>query len=222
MPTQPLTRRGASEQRAAPRERRGTPVTRRSRFGGTDGNEVLTTATAALLVALLLAEGVTILQMDGLLRVHMFIGMVLIPPVALKLGTTGYRFARYYTGNRAYREKGPPVIWLRMLAPVLVLMTIGVLATGVWLMALGHKSDTVLLLHKATFIIWGAAFGIHFLAYIPRVLRSLRDDWRGSRRQAVPGSSMRAMLVAASLGGGVALALAVLGTIGAWHGHHGG
>ena len=35
------------------------------------------------------------------------IGMVLIPPVALKLGSTGYRFARYYLGSPVYRAKGP-------------------------------------------------------------------------------------------------------------------
>jgi len=36
----------------------------------------------------------------------------------------------------------------------------------------------------------------------------------------VPGSGARAMLLAASLGGGVALGLALLGTITSWHGGH--
>ena len=44
---------------------------------------------------------------------------------------------------------------MRLLAPILVAMTIGVFATGIWLLALEHKSDQVLLLHKVTFIIWG-------------------------------------------------------------------
>ena len=46
--------------------------------------------------------------MGGLLSVHMFIGLVPVPPVILKLANTGYRFPRYYGGARAYREKGPP------------------------------------------------------------------------------------------------------------------
>ena len=46
--------------------------------------------------------------MGGLVSAHMFIGMVLIPPVLLKLASTGYRFVRYYTGSQAYRAKGPP------------------------------------------------------------------------------------------------------------------
>jgi hypothetical protein len=191
-----------------------------SHTGGTDGNEILTSATAVLLVALLLAEGVTILNMRGLRGAHMFIGMALIPPVLLKLGSTGYRFVHYYAGTPAYREKGPPLLALRLLAPVLVATTVAVLATGVLLLAAGHKSGTLLEVHKVTFIVWGVVFGVHFLAYVPRVVRSLGADWGAARRRAVPGAEVRGMLVAASVGGGAALALALLPTINAWHGGH--
>ena len=91
--------------------------------------------------------------------------MVLIPPVGLKLASTGYRFARYYTHSPAYREKGPPLLPLRLLAPVLVATTLGIFVSGVWLMLLGHRSDQVLLIHKVSFIVWGVVFGIHLLAY---------------------------------------------------------
>ena len=195
-----------------------TRASRRERLGGTSGNEILTSATAATLTILLLAEGVTVLRMNGLVTAHMFIGMVLIPPIVLKLASTGYRFARYYTGARPYREKGPPYLPLRVLAPVLVFATIGLFGTGVWMMASGHRSDTVMFFHKASFIVWGVVFGIHFLVYVPRVWRSLRADWSDARRYAVPGAGWRGMLVAASLGGGVALALALLSTMQAFHG----
>jgi hypothetical protein len=59
------------------------------RLGGTDGNEGLTSATAVVLTGLLGVEGVTILRMRSLVSLHMFIGMVLIPVIALKLGSTG-------------------------------------------------------------------------------------------------------------------------------------
>jgi hypothetical protein len=59
---------------------------------------------------------------------------------------------------------------------------------------------------------------VHFLAYVPRVARSLRADWGAARRDAVPGAGLRAMLTAAALGGGAALALALLPAINAWHG----
>lgn len=200
--------------------RRAAALSRRTRLGATEGNEILTSVTALLLVALLIAEGLTILRIGSLITPHMFTGMALIPPVLLKLGSTGWRFARYYTGAHAYVEKGPPLLPLRLLAPILVVATIVVLATGVWLMLLGHRSGTVLLLHKASFIVWGAVFAIHFLAYLPRMVRSLRADWTASRRHEIPGAGVRGMLVAASLGGGLALAVAVLSLITAWHGGH--
>jgi hypothetical protein len=186
----------------------------------TEGNEALTNATAVVLVGLLLAEGITIVRMRGLVGAHMFIGMVLIPPVLLKLASTGYRFVRYYTGSDAYRAKGPPALPLRLLAPLLVAATVVVFVSGVLLLAAGHKSDTLLSVHKVSFIVWGVVFAVHFLAYAQRVTRSLRADWGAARREAVPGAGARAILVAGASGGGVALALALLSTIDAWHGGH--
>lgn len=60
----------------------------RRSFGGVAGNEILTCAVAAVLTCLLLAEGVTLLRLGPLLVPHMFIGMVLVPLVLLKLGST--------------------------------------------------------------------------------------------------------------------------------------
>jgi hypothetical protein len=151
--------------------------------------------------------------MNGLLSVHMFVGLVLIPPVLLKLASTGYRMISYYAGARPYRVKGPPPLPLRLLAPLVVASTVAVLASGVLLLAEGHRSSSVLTIHKVSFIVFGATFGVHFLAYIPRVLRSLRADWGASRRESVPGVGARALLLAAALGGGAALALALLGPI---------
>jgi hypothetical protein len=190
-------------------------------LGGTAGNETLTSATALVLVALLIAEGITIVRIGSLRSEHMFIGMVLIPPVLLKLGSTGYRFVRYYAGTRAYRAKGPPPMPLRVLAPLLVITTLLVFATGVALLIVGHRPGLLFTVHKVSFIVWGAFFGVHFLAHLPRMARSLRDDWTREGRRRVPGSGMRLALVVASLGGGAAVALAVLPLITGWHGHHG-
>jgi hypothetical protein len=190
----------------------------RARLGGIEGNEILTSATALVLTMLLLAEGVTIVDMGGLLSAHMFIGLVLIPPVLLKLGSTGYRFARYYTGARPYREKGPPALPMRLLGPPLVVTTIGVFVTGILLLLAGHKSDQLLFIHKIFFFVWGGLFAVHFLVYLPRALRSLGDGWSASRGERTPGAGLRGTLLAATAGGGVALALALLPTVDAWHG----
>ena len=182
----------------------------------TEGNEILTSFTAALLIGLLAAEGLTVLHMNGLLTAHMLIGLALIPVVALKLGSTGYRFACYYLGNRAYREKGPPLLPLRILAPFFVAATVAVFATGVILLVDGHKAGSVLEVHKVSFIVWGVLFVPHLLVHLPRVLHSLRHDWTPARRKAVPGSGWRAALTALALGSGAALGLALLPTVEAW------
>jgi hypothetical protein len=189
---------------------------KRRSFGGVAGNESLTSAIAAVLTILLLAEGVTILRLGPLLAPHVFIGLVLVPLVLAKLASSGYRFARYYANSPAYREKGPPLLPLRLLAPVLVAATLGVFATGVALLVDGHKSSTLLFFHKASFVLWGAVFGIHFLAYLPRILRSLRADWSARRRRAVGGAGLRVTLVGTALSSGFLLALALLPAIDAW------
>ena len=58
------------------------PARTARRLAGVEVNELLTSSAAALLVILLIAEGITILDMRGLLGPHMFIGLVLIGPVA--------------------------------------------------------------------------------------------------------------------------------------------
>jgi hypothetical protein len=184
------------------------------RSGGIEGNAALTSAAAVVLTALLLAEGVTIIDMGGLRTPHMVVGLVLIPPILVKLGSTSYRFVRYYTRAPAYVKKGPPLIWLRLLAPLLVATTLAIFVTGIALLAVGHKSDTLLEVHKVAFIVWGALFGVHFLAHLPEMVRSVRRDWR------LPGSSARLALVAGSVIVGVGLAVALLSPITGWHGSH--
>ena len=205
--------------RPRPRGPHASPPSRppKPALGGTEGNEVLTRLTAAVLLGLLVAEGITILSIEGLVQPHMFIGLVLIPPVALKLATTSYRFARYYTGSAEYREKGPPELIPRLTGPVLVLATLSLFASGVWLMALGHSSDAVLTLHVTSAIVWVVAFAIHLLVHGLDVLRSLRADWKQTLLRSTGGAGARAMLLAASLGAGLALALSLLGAITGWH-----
>jgi hypothetical protein len=191
-----------------------TGTERPGRFGGTHGNELLTSATAVVLTGLLIAEGVTIIWLGGLLTEHMFIGLVLIPPLVLKLASTGYRFVRYYAGTARYRVKGPPPPALRALAPLLVVTTILIFATGVGLLVLGHKSDLLLELHKVSFIVWSACFGVHFLWHLPHVWEALAAHRRARRPE---GSALRGLAVTASLGAGTVLAVALLSLIEGWH-----
>jgi hypothetical protein len=142
--------------------------------GGPDGNEVLTTATGIVLLVLLAALGVTIVFIGRLLSEHLFLGLLLLGPIALKMASTGYRFSRYYTGDRAYVEKGPPWTPLRLTAPLVVLTTLVVFLTGIVLLAVGplHR-DPWLLMHKVSFFLWLAVTAVHVLGHVPEVSRML-------------------------------------------------
>jgi hypothetical protein len=182
------------------------------RFGGIDGNAALTSTVAIVLTALLLAEGVTIIDMGGLRTPHMLIGLVLVPPLLVKLASTGYRFARYYTGAVVYREKGPPVMLLRALAPLLVATTISIFVTGIALLIDGRRSDALIEAHKVSFIVWAVVFGVHFLGHLPTMVRWV------ARTASVPGTRLRLALVSASVVGGIGLAVIAAGAISRWHG----
>ena len=194
--------------------------------GGPEGNERLTAASAAVLFVLLAAEGVTIVFLRPLLSAHVFIGMLLIPPVALKTASTGWRFVRYYTGDRNYREKGPPLLPLRLLAPLVVASTVALFATGVALLVVGPGRGVVLGLHKASFAVWLVAMSVHVLAYIRRVPGLARSDWRRADPAPIGGSFARRTLLAGALVAGVVLALVTVRYAQPWvhwaaafHGH---
>jgi hypothetical protein len=176
---------------------------RRDRLGGTAGNRLLTSTTALVLAALLAAESVTILWLGTLRTEHMFIGLVLIGPVALKLASTGYRFARYYTRAPRYRAEGPPVLALRVLAPVLVATTLLIFASGVLLVIIGHRSCLVLELHKVAFIVWSGCFGVHFLCTFRAPGAHSRRACARQAPSARPARASRGLLLGAALGGGV-------------------
>jgi hypothetical protein len=175
----------------------------KTRSGGSAGNEQLTAVVATLLLVLLAIEGATLLNLTTLLTVHAFVGMLLIPVVALKLGSTGWRMLRYYRRGEDYVRRGPPHLALRLLVgPVLALSSILVLGTGVALLVVDETHGTLVGLHKASFIVWAGAFGIHVLAHIVNVPRVMRAR--------IPGVALRAALVAVTLIAGAGLAVATL------------
>jgi len=206
--------------------------------GGTDGNELLTAEVGVLLFVLLAVLGITILRIGQLLWLHLFLGLLLLGPVVLKMASTGYRFMRYYTHNRAYRSKGPPEPYLRLLAPIVVLSTVAVFATGVALLLLGPSSrGTLLLAHKVTFIVWIMFTALHVLGHLPDVQRTmlngrtLRSEvltgaspGRSGRPQSLPtaepGRSGRALSIAGALLAGLILALLLLPQFEPWLHYH--
>jgi hypothetical protein len=188
------------------------------RTGGVAGNARLTGAVAVALLVLLAAEGVTIPFIGQLLGPHLFIGLLLVPPVALKLASTGYRFARYYTGDEPYVQKGPPPLALRLLAPGVVLTTLAVFGTGVALLFTGPPSNTLIFVHKLSFIAWVALMSLHVLGHLLELPRLASADWRrhGPPEARLAGAGMRASALAMAIVTGVALGFLALSVGSAW------
>jgi hypothetical protein len=182
-------------------------------LGGSRGNEILTSVNAAVLIGLIGVQLVTVIALDSMIRVHLFVGVVLLGPVALKLATTGYRFIRYYTGAREYRDKGVPSTLLRVIAPVFVLATIGLFASGVALLVSGNGEGGVRGLHVASFWVWVACLAVHVGLNGSEVLHNLRAEWSSRVWMRLAGAEIRAALVLASMLGGVLLALALISKI---------
>jgi hypothetical protein len=197
--------------------------------GGTDGNERLTAAAGVLLLVLLAALGVTIVRNGQLLWLHLFLGMLLIGPVLLKLGSTGYRFVRYYSGNPAYRRKGPPATPMRLLAPLVVLSTVVVFGSGVALLFAGPSSrGTLFPIHKLSFFAWLALMGLHVLGHLADLPAPLRADYGGADSDLgelsgrLPGRDGRVLSLLGMLVAGLVLAVLVIPEFGPWvNGFHG-
>jgi hypothetical protein len=143
--------------------------------------------------------------------------MLLIGPVALKICSTCYRFARYYTGAAAYVRKGPPAPLLRLLGPFVILTSLAVLGTGIVLAAAGPGSGPWLLLHKASFVLWLGVMSIHVLAYAWRLPRILLGRRPGAARAAVRGGGARWLLVAGAMAGGLLAAVLTVHLAAPWH-----
>jgi hypothetical protein len=119
------------------------------------------------------------------------------------LAAEGARMLRYYLRGEDYVQRGPPHAALRVLvAPVLVASTLVLFATGVALLVLGQSHGTVVGLHKAAFVVWVGAAGVHVLVHVPKLRRALS--------QRIPGAALRAALVAATVLGGAVPATATL------------
>jgi hypothetical protein len=200
------------------------PSEERLTGGGTSGNERLTATTGVLLLVLLAIIGVTILGLGQLLWVHLFVGMVLIGPMLLKLASTGYRFARYYTGDPAYREKGPPAAPMRLLAPFVVISTVVVMGSGVAQLFAGPSSrGTLFPIHKLSFFAWLAFTGLHVLGHLLDLPAPLRADYRANAALSghEPGRDGRILSLAGVLIAGLVLAVLVIPEFGPWlHAHH--
>src|SRR5437588_8251298 len=181
---------------------------------GVVGNERLTALAGAVLLVLILVELVSALNLHALLPIHIFVGVLLAGPLVVKLGSTGYRFLRYYTRAPAYVRSGPPRLPLRVLAPLLLVTTLVVVGSGIGLVVAGPAQSSLLrTLHSLSVLIWLSLLAIHVVAYLWRTLRWIADDWRNHPAEQAPGRGFRlGVNLGALLVGSVAALLLFPGT----------
>jgi hypothetical protein len=200
-------------QPAAAREARHFGAPQRSNKG-VEANARLTSSTAVVLLVLLAVEGFTVLSVRSMIQPHVFIGVLLIPPVLLKIGSTTYRFFRYYSGSPEYRRKGPPHPLLRVLGPLLVMSSVVVLASGVALLFVGPGlRQNMMLLHKVSFVLWFGVMTIHVLGHILETAKIAPQDFYARTRRQVKGAGLRQWGIATSILVGLLLGWMSLGHI---------
>jgi hypothetical protein len=179
---------------------------------GVESNARLTAMTGVVLLVLFIAEIATVLMgTRSVLTLHVTLGLILVPPVLLKIASTTWRMTAYYRGNAAYREKGPPALALRLLGPFLVLLTMLVFLSGIALIV-GPRAlhGSFLIVHKASFYLWLLALAVHVAAHLKNVVRLAGEDIARHTRMRAAGALYRLLTLTSSLvlGGGIALALA--------------
>lgn len=174
---------------------------------GVIGNERLTALVSLVLLVLMIVELVTSAFLRLWLPAHTVVGVLLAGPLLVKMGSTGWRFLRYYTGAPAYVRRGPPPLVLRVLSPVLLVTTLVMVGSGIGLVVSGPLQP-LLLAHVFSALLWLPLMAVHSLAHWLQVPRSIASDWssrRGSRFYAGRGLRL-----------GTNLGALLLGGIGAW------
>lgn len=213
------------------RGRRHDPALGRS--GGPAGNARLTSLTGLVLLVVIVAELITLLDVTGLIGWHVGIGIVMIALALLKSASTGWRILGYYTGRRPYVTAGPPPTLLRLLGPLVIVTTLGVLGSGLALIAIGQRQSerplfsfvgqqiSPLTIHQIFFILFAVCTGIHLLARFIPAVSVLGGRSRGALgADGVPGASGRLMTLTATVLASVLAVVLVLPVQGWRHDHH--
>ena len=198
----------------------GVGEDRHDRDPAVEANARLTGTTGLLLIVLFFFEGLTIPFIHSLVSWHILIGLVLIPPLAVKMSSTMWRFGHYYLRDQRYRKAGPPHPLLRMLGPVVLASTVVLFASGIGLWIAGPSNHTLFRIHQVSFVLWFVVVAVHVAAHLLRATRlaaaDAHDASRAARSVAPPQRNRarrRRVLVAASLVAGLIVGIVSSGAV---------
>jgi hypothetical protein len=147
----------------------------------------------------------------SVLSLHVAIGLILVPPVLVKLASTTWRMVNYHLRTPAYTRRGPPAPLARMLGPFMSAAIVLVLVSGLALL-LGPSSihHTALQAHKVAFYLALLLIVAHVAMHLPQAVRLVALD-RVKQRGAALLVRARWMSVLGSVVLGALLALALAG-----------
>lgn len=181
--------------------------------GGAQGNTRLTGTVGLVLLLLFAAQiGTVVLGVRSVLAWHVVIGLVLLPPVLLKIGSTTWRMVSYYRRTGDYRLHARPSLTKRVVGPLLAVLTVAVLASGIALVAGPQGAHAAALsIHVWAAYAWLAALVVHVVPHFVHALRLAGQDWSRKVESRIPLGGRRRVAVAVSLALGGVLALLLIG-----------
>ena len=164
---------------------------------GPERNARLTALTGAVLLVLLAVEGFTLISLrDACSRGTSSSALLVVPVVALKLGSTGYQLLSATTrGAPTTSRRGRRICCCACSGRSSSLIDGRPPRDRDRAHRRAPGRGLMLLLHKASFVVWVGALGAHVLGHLGRLPRALRSDLGG--QADVAGSRLRLLLVAA-------------------------
>lgn len=184
-----------------------------------EGNARMTAATAVILLVLSVIQvGTAVAGVQAHLTLHVIVGLLLVPPLLVKIASVSWRFLGYYRHDQEYRRKGPPARAKRIMGPFLLLTTLVLFTSGFTLLlapsAFGGPRGIMFRVHDLSFYLWTLLVIVHVAGHARDLRRLSARDWRRRTRATVRGARSRQAIALASLAAGLALALSLVGHVG--------
>lgn len=161
-------------------------------------NSRLTAILGLTLLILFALQVVTVLAgVRSVLTWHVVLGLILLPPVGLKLTSVTWRMVSYHRGRDGFADITPPPPALRVLGLFLAGLTVALLVSGITLLdGPGWAQSPALLVHQVSFYAWLAAVVVYVVPHFLQAVHLAKRDWArrvgGARRVGEVRSSRRA------------------------------
>jgi hypothetical protein len=118
----------------------------------------------------------------------------------------------YYRGDPDYQRRGAPPTYLRLLGPVIVVLTVALVGSGILTYNGPHSLHALALnVHKVSFYLWLVAVVAHVVPHFLEAVSGAAADLLGRAGVRVPGVAARRALAL-----GAVLAAALSGHAGSY------